>query len=273
MEFGYQQSDVHRRYDFGRALEPEATRALMELIRGHAARPVRLVVDLGCGTGLFTAALAEAFNAPVVGVEPAANMRAAAEAKPHPATVRFVPGWADHIPLEDGAADLIFMSQVLHHIGDRPRALSEVHRALRPRGRLCIRQTTQENLDSYFYQRFFPEARAIDEGRLPSRGGLLRLANSCRYRKVAVETLRHEIAATSSDYVAKIGLRTYSDLECIPDAAFRKGLEALRAYCAAHPDHSRFAEDDLFILEREEGIGDGRSSPRRCTRPAGMLSL
>jgi hypothetical protein len=72
-----------------------------------------------------------------------------------------------------------------------------------------------------------------------------------------VETLRHEIAATSSDYVAKIGLRTYSDLECIPDAAFREGLEALRDYCAAHPDHPKSAENDLFILEREEDIGNG----------------
>jgi ubiquinone/menaquinone biosynthesis C-methylase UbiE len=258
MAFTYQQSDVHRRYDLGRALAADGTRALMELLRGYAPRTVSLVVDLGCGTGLFTVALAEAFAAPVVGVEPAANMRAAAEAKPYPATVRFVPGWADHIPLGDGAADLVFMSQVLRHVADRPRALREVHRALRPGGRLCVRQTTRENLDSYFYQRFFPEARAIDEGRLPSRAALLRLAGSCRYRTIAVETLRHEIAATSSDYVAKIGLRTYSDLECIPDAAFLEGLKALSDYCSAHPDHSKVAEDDLFILEREEGIGDGR---------------
>jgi ubiquinone/menaquinone biosynthesis C-methylase UbiE len=261
MAFTYQQSDVHRRYDLGRTLAHDATRALMELLRGYAPQPVSLVVDLGCGTGRFTVALAEAFAAPVLGVEPAANMRAAAEAKPHPATVRFVPGCAEHIPLADGAADLVFMSQVLHHVVDRPRALREVQRVLRPGGRLCVRQTTRENLDSYFYQRFFPQARAIDEGRLPSRAGLLRLAGSCRYREVAVATLRHEIAATSSDYVAKIGLRTYSDLECIPDAAFREGLDALRDHCAAHPDHPKVAENDLFILEWEEGSEGRRPEP------------
>jgi ubiquinone/menaquinone biosynthesis C-methylase UbiE len=192
----------------------------------------------------------------VVGVEPAANMRAAAEAKPHPATVRFVAGWAGQTPLDDGAADLVFLSQVLHHVADRPGALREVRRVLRPGGRLCVRQTTRENLDSYFYQQFFPEARALDEGRLPSRAGLLSLAASCRYRTVAVETLRHEIAATSADYVAKVGLRAYSDLEGIPDAAFRAGLDAFRDYCAAHPEHSRSAENDVFILEREEGVGE-----------------
>jgi ubiquinone/menaquinone biosynthesis C-methylase UbiE len=259
MTFTYQESDLHRRYDLGRTLAPDATRALMELLQRYAPQPLRLVVDLGCGTGRFTVALAHTFAAPVIGIEPAANMRAAAEAKPYPATVRFVPGWADHIPLENCAADLVFMSQVLHHVADRPRALREIHRVLRPGGRLCVRQTSGENLDSYFYQRFFPEARAIDEGRLPSRAGLLKLAGSCRYRKVAVETLRHDIAAISSDYVTKIGLRTYSDLECIPDNAFREGLEALRDYCAAHPDHPKFAENDLFIFEREAAIGNSGS--------------
>jgi ubiquinone/menaquinone biosynthesis C-methylase UbiE len=251
MAFAYPESDVHRRYDRGRALAPDATRELMDLIRRHAPSSVGLAVDLGCGTGRFTAALAEALGAPVLGVEPAANMRAAAEAKPHPAGVRFVEGRADRIPLEDGAAGLVFLSQVMHHVADAPAALREVRRVLRPAGRLCVRQTTRENLDSYFYQRFFPEARAVDERRLPSRGGLLKLAGTCGFRRVAVEALRHEIAATADDYVAKVELRAYSDLESIPEAAFRAGLDALRAHCAANPDHPKFGENDLFVLEKE----------------------
>jgi ubiquinone/menaquinone biosynthesis C-methylase UbiE len=253
MVFTYQESDVHRRYDLGRALAADATGALMRSLRRHAPGPVGLVVDLGCGTGRFTAALAEAFAAPVLGVEPAANMRAAAEAKPHPAAVRFVEGRAERIPLGDGTADLVFMSQVFHHVGDRPAALREVRRVLKPGGVLCARQTTRENLDCYFYQRFFPGARAVDERRLPSRAGLLGLAGSSGYRTVAVETLRHDVAATSSEYVEKVALRAYSDLELIPDADFLEGLHALRNYCAANPDHPRLAENDLFVLRKEVG--------------------
>jgi hypothetical protein len=84
---------------------------------------------------------------------------------------------------------------------------------LTPGGRLCVRQTTRENLDSYFYQRFFPEACAADEQRLPSRQEVLRLADSCGYGAVAMATLCHEIATTSLECVEKIALRTYSDLE------------------------------------------------------------
>src|SRR6266508_2303432 len=246
--FTYQESDIHRRYDLGRTLTSEATDALVELLRDYVARPVNLIVDLGSGTGRFTTALSEAFAARVLGVEPAANMRATAEAKPHPPTVRFVQGHAESIPLDDSVADLVFMSQVLHHLEDGPKALREIDRVLKSNGNLCVRQTTRENLDSYFYQRFFPAARAVDERRLPYRDGLIGLATSCQFRVVAIETLSYEIAPTTAEYVAKIALRTYSDLECIDDSAYHEGLAALREYCSAHPDLPKLAENDVFIF-------------------------
>ena len=100
--FAYQESDVHRRYDLGRNLTSEATDALVDLLRGYVARPVKLIVDVGSGIRRFTAALAEAFAAQVLGVEPAANMRLTAESKSHPATMRIVHGQAESIPLDDG---------------------------------------------------------------------------------------------------------------------------------------------------------------------------
>jgi ubiquinone/menaquinone biosynthesis C-methylase UbiE len=159
-----------------------------------------------------------------------------------------VDGTADRIPLESGSADFVFMSQVLHHIEDRQAGFREIRRVLKPTGRLGVRQTTRENLDSYFYQRFFPEARALDEGRLPYREELLGLATQSGFRLIALETLRHQIADTALDYVEKIALRTYSDLEYISDAAFGDGLTPFRNYCLAHPDFPRFAENDLHVF-------------------------
>ncbi len=249
LEYGH--SDVHLRYDAGRTTSPEATRALIQALRRHAPRSMALVVDLGCGTGRFSHALYEAFHAPVLAVDPAANMIAMARAKAHPDPVGYVQALADQIPLEDGSADLVFMSQVFHHLGDGAATLAEIRRVLRRDGRLAVRQTTLENLDSYFYQRFFPKARDLDQRRLPSRNGLVTLAGSCGYRLLALETLRSEIAATSDEYLAKIGLRTYSDLECISDEAFSAGLNALATWAAASPDYPKFAENDLIVFVAE----------------------
>lgn len=207
MTFTYSESDVHLRDDAGRELSVRATRDLMDALSRHVRRPVKLVVDLGCGTGRFTVALSETFQAPVIGIEPAANTRASAQAKPHPASVRFVDGTANDIPLPDGSIDLVFMSQVFHHVIDPEGAFGEIHRILFPGGCLAMRQTTLENLDSYFYQRFFPEARAVDERRLPAREPLLKLARSCGFRVAGVEVTRYEIAANGADYAAKIAIR------------------------------------------------------------------
>jgi ubiquinone/menaquinone biosynthesis C-methylase UbiE len=223
----------------------------VELLRGYVARPVNLIVDLGSGTGRFSTALAEVLAAQVLGVEPADNMRATAEAKPHPPSVRFVHGHAESIPLDDGVADLVFMSQVLHHLDDAPKAFRAIRRVLKSKGSLCVRQTTRENLDSYFYQRFFPAARAVDERRLPFRDRLVALATSCQFRVVAIDTLSYEIAPSAAEYVEKIALRTYSDLECIDDVAFLDGLNAFREYCSVHPELPKLAENDLFVFEIE----------------------
>ena len=246
--FAYEQSDVHLRYDAGRTLGQSATRDLMEALRRNVRPPVKLVVDLGCGTGRFSAALSETFDAPVLGIEPAANMIAMAKANSDSTKVRLIRGEADRIPLADGRADLVFMSQVFHHLSDRAAALAEFRRVLRPQGCLGIRQTTRENLDSYCYQRFFPDARRLDERRLPSRSALLRLARAAGYRLVALDALCSEIAATSADYVAKIALRTYSDLTGISDAAFHRGLSDLEAYSRVSPDYPKFAENDFFVF-------------------------
>src|SRR6185436_4155428 len=111
-------------------------------------------------------------------------------------------------------------------------------------------QTTRENLDSYYYQRFFPAARAVDERRLPSRDGLIETAKSSQFRTVAIEALSYEIAPTAAEYVEKIALRTYSDLECIDDDSFHEGVKAFREYCSAHPDLPKVAENDVFIFEK-----------------------
>jgi len=246
----YQDEAAPRRFDLGRGLSAEAMNALVKVLRKHISYPVNLVVDIGSGTGRFTSILAETFAAQTLGVEPSVNMRVAAAAKPHPASVRFVPGQAESIPLGDCSADLVFMSQVWHHITDGSKALREIDRVLEVNGMCCIRQTTRENLDSYFYQRFFPAARAVDERRLPERGGLIRLAESCGFHFVAVETLGYEIAPTSAEYIEKIALRAYSDLELIDDKAFEQGLGALREFGTAHADYPKNAENDLLFFAK-----------------------
>lgn len=93
----------------------------------------RTVIDLGAGTGIFSAALA-ATGAETIAVEPSEKMRATLAGLPG---VRAVAGSAEALPLPDASADAACAAQSFHWF-DAPRALDELARVLRPDGRLGL---------------------------------------------------------------------------------------------------------------------------------------
>ncbi|MGB8860347.1 MAG: class I SAM-dependent methyltransferase [Ilumatobacteraceae bacterium] len=99
----------------------------------------RTVIDLGCGTGVFATAVADLAVA-CVGVDPAAAMLAAAQARDPGRRVTWLLGDPD--ALTSDAADLIVMmghvAQYFVDDDDWQRALAGCHRALRPDGRLTF---------------------------------------------------------------------------------------------------------------------------------------
>ena len=102
-------------------------------------RPASDVLDLGCGTGRLTLALADAGHR-VSGVEPAAASLEVARAKPDAGRVTWREGKADALP--DNAYDLALMtSHVAQFIlGDEEwsATLAHLRRSLRQGGRLVF---------------------------------------------------------------------------------------------------------------------------------------
>ena len=94
------------------------------------------VLDLGCGVGAFTAALARA-GADAVGVEVASRAVERARAAHPGLDFRQVPIDAP-LPFEDASFDAVWISEVLEHVADTARFLSEARRVLRAGGALLI---------------------------------------------------------------------------------------------------------------------------------------
>jgi SAM-dependent methyltransferase len=110
-----------------------------ELRRGFLLaelRPGDRALDLGSGAGDFTAEIAKA-AAHVVGVDVAEAAVARAGAA-HPGLDFRLTPIDGPLPLEDGAFDVVWASEVIEHIGDTARWLSEVRRVLVPGGRLLV---------------------------------------------------------------------------------------------------------------------------------------
>jgi trans-aconitate 2-methyltransferase len=100
-------------------------------------RPIRHAVDLGCGDGALTAALAERLGvAGMVGVDSSPAMLADAASHAGPG-LRFEPGDIAHWT-SAGDLDLVVSNAALHWVPDHVGVVSRWWAALRPGGQLAV---------------------------------------------------------------------------------------------------------------------------------------
>lgn len=108
-----------------------------------------VVGDLGCGSGHVTALLAP-FVQRVIGVDASASMLArATERLAGTPNTEFRLGELESVPIAPGELDAAVLSLVLHHAADPGRVMGEVHRALKPGGRLLLIDLVPHDLVEY----------------------------------------------------------------------------------------------------------------------------
>ncbi len=239
------------RYNAARHL-PEETKAFwMDSLKAVLPEiPVGRCLDLGCGTGRFTAVLAQTFACPVVGVEPSGAMLSVAHAQDLP-NVEWKQGTAEDIPLEGASVGLVFMSQVFHHFNRPQEALQEIHRVLTPGGSLVIRNGTEENNGETEWLRCFPEALEIDRKRIPTRRALEETVCRQPFDLVTRQTFRQLFAPSYQEYYRKVGKRGLSSLIAISDDAFERGMERFREWVDRQPpDQPVYEPVDVFVFRR-----------------------
>jgi ubiquinone/menaquinone biosynthesis C-methylase UbiE len=112
------------------------------LVQLSGAKPGDRVLDVGCGTGYLTRRLARAATpkGKAIGLDASSGMLQQARRACPSDTCEFVVGAAEKLEFNDGSFDVVTSSLMLHHLPAqlRAEALSEMHRVLRPGGRLLI---------------------------------------------------------------------------------------------------------------------------------------
>jgi SAM-dependent methyltransferase len=203
----------------------------------------RRALDIGCGAGLSTAALAPLADSRV-GVEPVPTMLR------HRHTVapgaRFVVGVAERLPFPPRSFDLLAAAGALNY-GDLDRVLPEIARVLDDRGWLLVydfsggrRLAGDSRLDAWFAAfeaRYpYPPGYAMDVRRLPFPAVGMRLAH--------YEEMEVAVPMTGDAYLAYVLGETNVEL------ALSRGEseEAVASWCAGalEPIFGSGARDVLF---------------------------
>src|ERR1051325_10725593 len=109
----YDKTKIAENYNRGRDHGPAFLKLWMDVLGMHVQEEqVRTILDLGCGTGRFSRALAERFNATVVGIDPSLTMlHEAILHRSHP-KVFYACGQAEAAPLPSESVDMIFISMI-----------------------------------------------------------------------------------------------------------------------------------------------------------------
>ena len=124
----------------------------------------RRVLDVGCGTGKFVAALSE--RAKVWGVDASLEMLEVARSRAP--RVRFKQASAEALPFKDGWFERATMWLVVHLV-DRLRVFAEIRRVLGAEGRIAIATFEPSYFGVFWFRDYFPSMEEIDRARFPTR--------------------------------------------------------------------------------------------------------
>jgi SAM-dependent methyltransferase len=196
-----------------------------------------LVLDVGCGPGALTAALAELVGAAsVAAADPSPPFVAACASRVPGADVREAP--AERLPWSDDAFDRVLSQLVVPFMEDRPAALQEMRRVARPGG--VIAACTWDAAGGMtMLTKFWDAATALD----PSAQG-----EDARLRLGAPDLLRQLWSGGGLEEVVIEPLDVEAEYRDFDDfwLPYTAGVGPAGSYCAAlAPDAQAALRDEV----------------------------
>ncbi len=141
---------IGKGYDQTRKADSTVTQRLVHFL-GNT--PEKSWVDIGCGTGNYTAALSQA-GADIIGVDPSDDMLDQAREK-YP-EMSWVKGKAEELPFADESFDGAITTLTIHLWDNLIKGFQEVNRVIKPGGKLVIFTSMPHQMKGYWLNEYFP---------------------------------------------------------------------------------------------------------------------
>ena len=222
-------------YDVTRQADPYIASRLAALLD---PKPGEFYLDVGCGSGNYTSALA-ATGSRMVGIDLSPVMLRSARQKSRP--LAWVLGNSSALPFRDRAFQGAVCTLALHHFGAIAPVFAEIGRVVTPGGRFVAFTSTPEQMDAYWLNEYFPETMRKSAQRMPSLDTVRAALSQAGF--VIVDTEQYEVQQDVKDlflYAAKHRPELYLDPRVRAGMSTFAGLagpDEIAAGCA------RLAED------------------------------
>ena len=190
---------------------------LFELLVREGDLVGRRVLDVGCGTGRFAAALADR-GSRVWGVEPSPEMAAQARSR----GVHVKVAHAERLPFKDGWFERAVLWLVAHLV-ERPAVFAELARVLSPDGRVAIASFDPEHFSRYYLNHLFPSLERIDRERFPEPRELVAELEAAGF-SARLLSLTQQGRIRREEALRRIRGRFISTLRLLDEVEFAAGL-------------------------------------------------
>lgn len=141
-------------YDQVAVLQQRVGKALLERLQGIRCQP-QTILDLGCGTGHIEFFLKKTYPAAkIIGLDKANGMLTQAQYKEKEqaySKTHWVCGYAENLPFNDHAFELVYSNLMLHWSVDFTKSLNEIRRVLKPGGLLLFSMVGPDTLQELRY--------------------------------------------------------------------------------------------------------------------------
>jgi len=185
------------------------------------------ILDFGCGTGNFLDRLQRTHGARCCGVEPSEGMRARAVEKNAALEIR--PGDHRSVPFSGDTFDFVYLTDVIHHVPDLPVMFRELWRVLKSGGLLCVATESHEQIESRFYNVYFPSLATNERRRYPEIPSIVRSAVESGFIHEETEVLPAFLPMTVTDqFLKNVEEKNYSMFRLLDEREFADGLTRAR---------------------------------------------
>ena len=199
----------------------------------------RRVLEVGCGTGRLSQALADRALARVWAVDASTAMvERARELGVNARVAR-----AEALPFKQGWFDAVVMRMLIHLV-DRRRAFTEASRILGPAGKAVIATEDPASFDEVWFTRYFPSVPELDRARFPGADTLRDELAAAGLPDVQVESLSQERTISREQALDVVRSRAYSTFDLLDPDEYAAGLARAEAEL---PDPLSYRFDWLLV--------------------------
>jgi SAM-dependent methyltransferase len=148
-------------YDDTRKADPYIASRILHYLD---VRDRGIYLDVACGTGNYTVAMAAQSDAVFHGIDVSEHMIEKARGKSR--SIRWSTGSAACMPYDDGTFSGATCILAIHHFKDMQGAFNEVSRVLSS-GRLVIFTSDKKQMEGYWLNEYFPETMKTSTAKMP----------------------------------------------------------------------------------------------------------